>query len=43
MLEIAKKQKEIGQYTHIALGKYSLPFRLIDGYKQLKYEIWARR
>lgn len=43
MLEIAKVQKEIGEYTHIALGKNSLPTKIKDGYKQLKYEVWAKR
>ena len=43
MLEIAKKQKEIGKYTHIALGKNYLPTTLKKGYKQLKYELWLKK
>lgn len=43
MLEIAKNQKEIGETTHIALGKNYLPTTLKNGYKQLKYELWLKR
>ena len=39
MLEIAKKQKEIGELTYIALGKYKLPDTFKEGYKILKLEL----
>ena len=43
MLEIAKKEKEIGKYTHIALGKNNLPKSMKDGYKQIKLKLWATK
>lgn len=43
MLEIAKSNKDIGELTHIALGKHHLPTNLKQGYKQLKAEIWAKK
>lgn len=42
MLEIAKREKEIGQHAHIALGKNYLPTTLKEGYKQLKINIWRK-
>lgn len=39
MLEIAKNQKEIGEYTHIALGKYKYPESIKEAYKQFKTEL----
>lgn len=39
MLEIAKAQKEIGEYTHIALGKNKYPDSIKEAYKQFKYEL----
>ena len=39
MLEIAKKQKEIGDATHIALGKYKYPETIKEAYKQFKLEL----
>lgn len=39
MLEIAKQEKEIGQYTHIALGKNKYPNSIKEAYKQFKYEL----
>lgn len=39
MLEIAKRQKEIGQYTHIALGKNKYPESIKEAYKQFKIEL----
>ena len=36
MLEIAKQEKEIGQYTFIALGKNKIPMSIKEGYKQYK-------
>lgn len=39
MLEIAKKRKEIGEYTHIALGKYKYPESIKEAYKQFKTEL----
>ena len=36
MLEIAKKEKQIGEYTYIALGKNHLPTTIKEGYKQVK-------
>lgn len=39
MLEIAKREKEIGQYTHIALGKNKYPESVKEAYKQFKIEL----
>ena len=39
MLEIAKEQKQIGEYTHLALGKNKLPQTLREAYKQFKIEL----
>lgn len=39
MLEIAKREKEIGKYTHIALGKNKFPESLKEAYKQFKLEL----
>jgi hypothetical protein len=39
MLEIAKKQKEIGELTYIALGKYKYPNSIKEAYKQFKTEL----
>lgn len=39
MLEIAKKQKEIGDLTYIALGKYKYPNSIKEAYKQFKTEL----
>lgn len=39
MLEIAKEQKQIGKYTHLALGKNKLPQTLQEAYKQFKLEL----
>lgn len=39
MLEIAKREKQIGKYTHIALGKYKAPDTIKEGYKLLKIEL----
>lgn len=39
MLEIAKREKQIGEYTHIALGKYKAPDTIKEGYKLLKIEL----
>jgi hypothetical protein len=43
MLEIAKQEKKIGEYTHIALGKNLLPVTFKEGYKQLKTETWRKK
>jgi hypothetical protein len=43
MLEIAKREKDIKENTRIALGKYSIPLTIKEGYKQLKYELWEKR
>jgi hypothetical protein len=43
MLNIAKQQKKIGKYTHIALGKNMLPKNFKQGFELLKYELWATR
>lgn len=43
MLEIAKHEKEIGEYTHIALGKNKIPLTISDAYKQKKREQWQRK
>lgn len=43
MLEIAKKEKNIGENTHIALGKYLLPTTIKQGYNQLKHELWRKK
>jgi hypothetical protein len=39
MLEIAKKQKEIGELTYIALGKHKYPNSIKEAYKQFKTEL----
>ena len=39
MLELAKREKKIGQYTHIALGKYKYPETIKEAYKQFKLEL----
>ena len=39
MLEIAKREKKIGEYTHIALGKYKYPETIKEAYKQFKLEL----
>jgi len=42
MLQIAKKQKQIGHYTHIALGKNKYPHSIKEAYKQFKHELWHK-
>jgi len=42
MLEIAKHEKEIGEYTHIALGKNKIPMSIVEAYKQHKRIKWVR-
>lgn len=42
MLKIAKREKDIGQYTHIALGKYKYPETVKEAYKQFKLEVWHK-
>lgn len=39
MLEIAKREKEIGELTHIALGKNKYPESVKEAYKQFKLEL----
>lgn len=39
MLELAKREKKIGEYTHIALGKYKYPETIKEAYKQFKLEL----
>lgn len=39
MLEIAKREKEIGEYTHVALGKNKYPESVKEAYKQFKTEL----
>lgn len=39
MLEIAKRENKIGEYTHIALGKYKYPETIKEAYKQFKLEL----
>lgn len=39
MLEIAKREKQIGKLTHIALGKNKLPETFKEAYKILKLEL----
>jgi|TARA_Y100000114_G_C11472540_1_gene191512 hypothetical protein len=43
MLEIAKQEKKIGKYTYIALGKHNLPTSFVEGYKQVKLNIWHKK
>tara|TARA_Y100001973_G_C5148710_1_gene306889 strand:+ start:924 stop:1079 length:156 start_codon:yes stop_codon:yes gene_type:complete len=43
MLEIAKKNKLIGKYTHVALGKYNLPINIEEGYKQINLDLWRKK
>ena len=39
MLEIAKQEKKIERYTHIALGKYKYPETIKEAYKQFKSQL----
>ena len=39
MLELAKQQKEIREYTHVALGKYKYPETIKEAYKHFKMEL----
>ena len=39
MLEIAKREKKIGELTHIALGKHKYPDSIKEAYKQFKIEL----
>lgn len=43
MLEIAKQQKTIGKYTHIALGKNYLPTDLRSATREIKHTLWQRK
>jgi len=43
MLEIAKQQKTIGKYTHIALGKNYLPTDLRSATREIKHTLWQSR
>ena len=43
MLEIAKQKEDIGEYTHIALGKYKYPDSVKEAYKQFKNELCLLR
>jgi len=43
MLEIAKHQENIGEYTFIALGKNKAPQGIREAYKQHKRELWQSR
>lgn len=40
MLEIAKREKQIGKYTHIALGKYKHPETIKEGIILVKRKLW---
>jgi len=40
MLEIAKNEDNIGDYTFIALGKNKAPESIKEAYKQQKREVW---
>lgn len=40
MLELAKREKKIGEYTHIALGKYKHPETIKEGIKLAKRKLW---
>lgn len=39
MLELAKREKKIGEYTHIALGKYKYPETIREAYEHFKLEL----
>ena len=39
MLDIAKREKQIGELTHIALGKNKYPESIKEAYKILKLEL----
>lgn len=43
LLEIAKKEKQIGEYTAIALGKYKYPETVKEAFTQFKREVWQRK
>lgn len=42
-LEFLKEEKEIGEFTFIALGKNKAPTGLKEAYKQYKREVWQRK
>lgn len=42
LLEIAKRENEIGEYTAIALGKYKYPETITEAYRQFKRQIWQK-
>ena len=39
MLEIAKREEQIGELTHIALGKNKYPESIREAYEQFKSEL----
>ena len=43
LLEIAKNEKEMGEYTAIALGKYKYPDSISEAFTQFKREVWQRK
>jgi len=42
-LELLKNEKEIGECTFIALGKFKAPTGLREAYNQIKRETWQRK
>ena len=38
LLAIAKEEKDIGQYTFIALGRNKIPMSIKEGLNQLKFK-----
>ena len=43
LLKIAKKEKEIGELTYIALGGYKLPESIKEGLTLIKLDRWRKR
>jgi len=43
LLEIAKKTKQTGEFTSIALGKNKLPNSLKEAYNIFKQELWQEK
>jgi hypothetical protein len=42
LLEIAKQEKQTGEYTAIALGKNKLPESVREAFNIFRQELWQR-
>lgn len=43
LLKVAKREKEVGELTYIALGGYKLPETIKEGIKLIKLERWRKK